>query len=74
MAAHIWAHGEHVEIEAAGNALEALRAQGVAVESGCNGAGTCARCWVLVEQNGERRWQLACQTALEDGMEVRADE
>lgn len=48
----------------------AARELGLVLEAPCGGHGTCGKCRVAVQQNGETRSVLACQTAVEDGMVV----
>lgn len=58
------------EVDDGQTVLEALQQAGVCLVAPCGGAGTCGRCGVLVRSADQTRFCLACQTPLQEGMEL----
>lgn len=71
MAAIIHALGRQFEVEMVEQTiLEVLQALEIDVSAPCGGRGTCKKCQVLVRDSTGLHYVLACQTPLEEAMEV----
>ena len=74
MAVTIYIQGEGgrraVEADEGATLLEALRVNDAHVDAPCGGGGTCKKCRVLASHGGTVEYVLACQTRVEEGMEV----
>ncbi|MGI6032871.1 MAG: ASKHA domain-containing protein [Coriobacteriales bacterium] len=50
--------------------LDTLRDAGIKIEAACGGQGTCGKCRVMVRDSKGVGYRLACQTPVEQNMEV----
>ncbi len=56
------------------NLLQVLADAGLGIRSVCGGEGTCQRCRVIIDRDGEKKSVLACQTDVRDDLKVRIPE
>lgn len=74
MTATIIASESRFEVEARNQTvLDAIQEAGIDFSAPCGGNGTCGKCQVLIHDGEGLHYLLACQTDLEDGMEVHVE-
>ena len=49
---------------------DALRQEGIELDMVCGGTGTCGKCMVMVRKNGEMQKLRACQTKIQENIEI----
>lgn len=74
MSATIFITDQHYDVDASGQSvLDAIQSCGIDFSAPCGGNGTCGKCQVLVHDSEGMHYLLACQTKLEDDMEIHIE-
>ncbi len=64
---------DEIEVSAGQNVLEALQQAGIVVDAPCGGRGVCKKCRMLMADEQGVSYRLACQTLVDDGLEVTVE-
>ncbi|NTU89526.1 MAG: 2Fe-2S iron-sulfur cluster binding domain-containing protein, partial [Actinobacteria bacterium] len=59
-----------VDVKEGQSVLDVLQEQQLAFPAPCGGAGTCGKCLVLIKDSTGLGYKKACQTDVEEGMEI----